>query len=159
MPRFSDALNRTADDIKRPPNLPMGNYIFTVKSVEQGEMTSQKGTWETLDFLLVVNEPCDDVDPDELAEFGANVAGQMIRKRIMFSTDEAESRGYELSMNELKRLLDHCQIGFTSGGEMTVGEAIANVPGAQLMGTVTHRPDKNNPENLYPEVRQTAPAN
>jgi hypothetical protein len=158
MPKFSDALNRTADDIKRPANLPIGNYIFTVKSVEQGEMSSAKGSWETLDFLLVVQSPCDDVDPDEIEAFGANIDGQMIRKRIMFSNDEAESRGFELSMNDLKRFLEHCQVGFTAGGEMTVGEAIANLPGAQVQGQVTHRADKNNPENLYPEVRQTAPA-
>lgn len=152
--RFSEALNRRAEEIQRPSNLPLGHYILSVKKVDQS--TVSDGKWEVVEFQTTVVSASDDVDPDQLEEFG-KVAGEPLRKRFMFPTDPAEARSFELSMVNLKRMLVNLNIGFTDDGDMTLGEALASAVGAQFLGECIHRPDKQNPENIYTEIGKTAP--
>ena len=152
--RFSDALNRRAEEIQRPANLPTGHYILSVKKVDQS--TVSDGKWDVLEFQCTVVAASDDVDPDQLAEFG-KVAGEPLRKRFMFTNDQSEARSFELSMLSRKRMLENLDIGFIDDGDMTVGEAIGEAIGAQFLGECIHRPDKQNPENIYTEIGKTAP--
>lgn len=152
--RFSDALNRRAEEIQRPAILPRGHYVLAVKKLDQGSVSD--GKWDTVEFQCSVVEPVD-VDPDDLEAFGASTAGEPLRKRFMFNTDPAEERAFNQTMVNLRRFLEHCNIGFTADSDMTLGEGLGSVIGAQFIGECTHRADKNNPENVYTEIGRTAP--
>lgn len=152
--RFSDALTRRADEIKRPANLPLGHYVFSVKKIDQGSVAD--GKWDTIDFTCTVISAQDDVDPDDLESFG-KVAGDIQRKKFMFNTDQAEARSFEQTMVNLRTFLENCNIGFEASSEMTLGEGLSNVIGAQFIGELQHRPDKQNAEIVYTEIGRTAP--
>lgn len=152
--RFSDALDRRAEQITRPAVLPRGHYSLAVKKVDQGSVSD--GKWDTLEFQCSVIEAVD-VDPDDLEAFGASPAGEPLRKRFMFNTDPAEARAFEQTMVAVRRFLENCNIGFSADSDMTLGEGLAAVIGAQFLGECTHRADKQNPENVYTEIGKTAP--
>jgi hypothetical protein len=152
---FSDALERNMDEIERPANLPIGNYIWQISKLpEQSAFESSRTgkTFERVDFMVQCVSPSDDVDPDELEEYG-NVAGTMNRKSFLFSTDEEDKAGFDRSMFQLKQFLEHCGIE-----NMTLAEAFPASVGTQFMGEVKHRPDPNDAEVIYAEIGRTAVA-
>lgn len=155
--RFSDALDRKLEEIKRPPNLPIGNYVWQVaKHPDQDTIESSKtgATWDRLTFTLSCVSAHDDVDEDELAAFG-NVQGQQQRKVFLFTQDEDDAAAFERTRFNLKRFLGHLGIDIDDG-KITLSEALADSVGAQCLGEVTHRPDPNDPEIVYSEVGRTA---
>ena len=154
---FASVLNRKAEDIQRPKNLPVGHYIASVKKLPDQAKISD-GRFDILDFTLSIQSACEDVDPDELEGFGAAVAGQLVRKRFLFNTDPAEERGFALSMNQLKTFLTNLDIGFTDGAGMTVGEALNGSVGAFVKVQVTHRADPKDASNIFTEVGATSSA-
>lgn len=154
--RFSDALDRKLEEINRPPNLPVGHYIWTIsKHPETDELESQRTgkTFDRLTFNLTCVSASDDVDPDELEAYG-NVAGAMNRKTFLFDTDPEEKAGFERSLFDVKRFLTNCGVDADSMG---LSEALAASVGTQFLGELTHRPDPNDSEIIYTEVRKTAP--
>jgi hypothetical protein len=157
MARFADALNREMETIKRPPPLPIGHYIFTVPKMPGApeSLNSQKGDYEKLTIDVQVVQASDDVDPDELTEFG-NVAGTPMRIDFIFNNDPNEEQKFEGTLNRLKRFMEHCGVTYSEGD--TLGQKLAELVGAQFLGEVKHRPDPNDPEVIYNEVGRTAPA-
>lgn len=154
---FASVLDRKAEDIQRPKNLPVGHYIASVKKLPEQAKISD-GRFDTLDFSLIIQSACEDIDPDELEGFGAPVAGQLVRKRFLFNTDPAEERGFDLSMTALKTFLTNLDIGFTDGAGMTLGEALNQSVGAFVKIQVTHRADARDASNIFTEVGATASA-
>jgi len=152
--RFSDALDRKMEDIQRPPNLPIGHYVWTVSKLpDMDEFEGRSGdTFERLTFQLTCVSAHDDVDPDELAEYG-NPAGAVQRKSFLFTNNPEEKANFERSMFNLKRFL-HDHLGLDSG--LSLEEALANSVGQQCLGELKHRPDPNDPEIVYSEVGNTA---
>ena len=150
--KFSEALDRQLEEIKTPPPLPVGHYIWQIsKHPEITEFEGRDGTaYERLTFPLTCIEPGDDVDPDELAEYG-NVQGAFNRKAFLITngTEADVERGLAQIKGFLKR------IGIDEEG-MTLSEALAASVGTQFLGEVTHRPDKNDPEVIYAEVGRVA---
>lgn len=155
MARFADALDRSMETIKRPPPLPIGHYVLGVKKAPNPPeaMNSAKGDYEKLTVELQVIAPSDDVDPDELAEYG-NVAGVPMRIDFIFNLDPEETQKFEGSLNRLKSFIGHCGIDVEGG---TLGEKLMELSGAQFLGEIKHRPDPNDSEILYNEVGRTAP--
>ena len=150
--RFSDALDRSMEDITPPPNLPVGNYIWSVtKHPETNEIAD--GRFEKLTFLMGCISACEDVDPEDLAEYG-NVNGTLLRKDFLFSTAEEDATNFERALNNLKRFIEHCG-GDVSSGNMK--EALASIVNAQVMGELKHRPNPNDPEQVFQEIGRTAP--
>ncbi|NJL70377.1 MAG: hypothetical protein HC888_01605 [Candidatus Competibacteraceae bacterium] len=150
MAKFSDALDRSMDDIKRPPPLPIGNYIFRIVKMPEAPREIEGKTFEILKFPIAVVSAMDDVDPDELAEFG-KVEGAPLSLDFIFNTDPSEERAYEMTLNRLKDFLARAGV---EGA--TLKEQIARCANAQFMGEVSHRADPNDANNVYPEVRRTA---
>lgn len=156
MARFSDALDRTMESIKRPPPLPIGHYVMSIPKVPSPPeaLNSQKGSFEKLTIDVSVVQAHDDVDPDELSEFG-NVGGTPLRIDFIFNTDPAEEQKFEGTLNRLKRFMEHCGIDF--GPSDTIGQKLPELAGMQFLGEVKHRPDPNDAEVVYNEVGRTAP--
>lgn len=150
--RFSDMVDRKAEDIKAPPALPAGSYIFQVKQhPDQDEIKGKDGTnYDRLVFQCTVIS-AEEVDEDALADYG-NVAGAPQRVTFMFNTEEGEDTKREGSLNRLKTFLTACGC-FEEG--MTVGEGLAASPGTQFRGEVTHRLDPNDSERVFAEINRT----
>lgn len=152
MARFSDMLDRKAEEIKQPPLLPAGEYfLMGKKHPETAEIKGRDGTiYDRITFELSVTEPAE-VDEDALAEFG-KVAGYTVRKQFLFNTDPEETAGQERTLNAIKNFMTACGC-FQEG--MTLKEGFASFPNSVCRGEITHRPDSNDPERFYVEVGRT----
>lgn len=151
--KFTDALDRKMEEVKRPPNPPVGHYTWQVKKHPDSDSFDSRNsgkTFDRLEFQMSCVEPSDDVDTDDLAEYG-NVAGFLTRKSFLF--DNEDEQAFERSLYNLKRFLEHLGVDADS---MSLSEALAATVGAQCLGELKHRPDPNDPEIIYAELGKTA---
>lgn len=151
---FTSALDRSVEEIKRPPVPPVGHYVWSITAHPEKEDFESKKTGDTFDrltFVVSAVEARDDVDPDELEAYG-NVAGYKTRKTFLFNTTEGKDTDFERSLFNLKRFLEHC--GLDLKGNLS--EALADSVGAQFVGELTHRPDPEDPEVVFAELGRTA---
>jgi len=154
--RFSDALDRTLDEIKRPPNLPVGHYIWQIEKfpdMDEFESSRTGDQFERITFNLVCVAASDDVDSDDLEAYG-NVQGAKNRKTFMFTNNEEEKASFDRSMFNLRRFLGHCGVD----ENLSISEGLAESVGKQFLGQLNHRPDVNDPEIVYTEIGVTAEA-
>ena len=152
---FADALNVKVGDFERPPLPPVGHYVWRVEKVEFGDVAD--GRFDTVDFRLSAVSPGEDVDQEALAEAGG-IKGIRLRYRFMFNTgDDPESKANaERTFFNLRQFLTkHLQID--GAEDMSLKEAIDASIGAQCLANLQLRPDRENPEIMYPEIGRTAP--
>ena len=146
-----DALNQNIGDVERPPLPPQGNYIFKIEKVPDIREVGQ-GAYETVDFTCRGVEARDDVDADELAEFGPVINIQI---RLSFMFNKEDENKFQSSLFRLRTFLEnHVQCASESD---SLKEALANSLNNVFMGEVQYRPDKNDKEVMYAEIRATAP--
>lgn len=151
MTNFQDILNTKIEDVERPPLPPQGNYVFKVtKLPEQDEIAD--GKYQVVDFTCQAIVALGDLD---VSEYG-KVTDITIRHRFMFSTDPDDKTKRDRSLFNLKRfLVEHLCI---DGAEkMAIGEALSKAVNHQFVGQLGWRPDQNDPEVFYPEIKRTAP--
>ena len=151
MARFADALDRNMEDIKRPPPLPIGNYRFRVTKMPEPPREIEGKPYEILSIPVAVVEALDDVDPDELREFGA-VANTGTRLDFIFNTDPEEAAKFEGTLNRLKEFIERCGVS----AEGSLKEALSHIVNAQFIGEIGHRPDPNDDSVIYHEIRRTS---
>lgn len=152
--KFSDSLDRKLEEIKRPPNPPVGHYIWQIDKhpeIEEFTARSTGAEFERVTVTLSCVSACDDVDPDDLAEYG-NIQGYKSRKTFMFPTDPDEKASYERSLFNFRRFLGHAGVD----EDLALNEAMAECIGKQVMAELEHRPDPQDPEVVYAEVGKTA---
>ena len=151
MPRFSDMLDRHAEDIKQPPLLPAGMYTVIVKAYPDiDEHNSKSGKhFDRVSYKLTVAAPYE-VDEEALEEFG-KVAGVTIPYAFYFDTDPENERGFEITMNQHKAFLEACGV-FEEG--MTMQEGMTAAPGANCIVEIGHRPDENDSERFFLEIQR-----
>jgi hypothetical protein len=152
MASFASALDRSMEDIKRPPPAPTGSYQIRVTKMPDTPETfnGNDGTpYERMTFNCQIVAPMDDVDADELAAFG-KVEGTPLRLAFIFNT--ADEQKFEGTLNRMKNFLGHCGIDTSSG---TLSEKLAETPNAQFGGTVEHRLDPKDPMITYAEIGRT----
>lgn len=151
---FSSALDTSMQDFEPPKLVPTGTYVFTITKAHTLSKNKDE-TWEFLNFPCKIISPEDDVDPDELEEYG-KVTNEPMRVNFMFPTSDEEKQSWDRSMDQLKRFLyRHLQVDADEDAPLSM--ALAAAVNCQFLGVVTHRPDKNNPEIVYAEVGKTAP--
>jgi len=158
MARFTDALNRSMEDIKRPPPLPIGHYIMAVTKMPDApeDLQSAKGSYEKMTINCTTVSASDDVDPDELAEYG-NPAGVPLRLDFIFNTDPNEEAKFEGTLNRLKEFMSKCGIDVETPGT-SLGERLTELAGCQFLGEVKQRADPNDPNVIYNEIGRTTAA-
>lgn len=150
--RFTDALDRKMEEVKRPPNPPVGHYTWQVKKHPDSDSFESRNTGKTFDrltFQMSCVAPSDDVDPDDLSEYG-DVAGFITSKSFLF--DNEDEQAFDRSMYNLKRFLEHLGVDES----LSLSEALAAAVGAQCLGELKHRPDPNDAEIVYAELGRTA---
>lgn len=154
MVNFNDIADTKIDDIERPPLVPIGSYICVVEKTPAQDNVGQ-GRFDTVDFILKVIQASEDVDLDDIKEFekkGGSISEVRLRHRFMFNTEDEGAA--KRSLYNLKRFLeDHLKVE----GAASIREALATSVGHQCMVEVKWRPDQNDPEVQYPEVKRTAP--
>src|SRR5689334_5608836 len=128
MPSFSDALKLKAEDIKRPPLLPVGHYVCQVSKIP--EITkAENADYEFVDVPFKVAKPTEDVDPDELREFGG-LNNVNRTKRFIFNNgeDDEAKAAFNRELFKFKRFLtEHLKV---EGNEQTpLPQLIDNSPG------------------------------
>ena len=155
MARFSELLDRKSEDITPPPLLPAGTYLARVRKYpDQDETTGRDGTlYDKLTFQLEV-VAASEVDEDAISAFG-KVAGFPLRHDFLFNTSADEERARANSENRLKNFLSALGV-FPEG--VSLRDALAASPGSTCLVEVGHRPDNNDPERFYTEVRRVFPA-
>lgn len=148
---FTDALNLTPEEIIRPPMLPVGHYRAMVSKVPE-ITTSDDEKWDFVDFLLKVVEAQDDVDADELREFGP-LSSVSRRHRFLFNKDPNEETAFKRTLFNLKRFLgDHLGVE-----EAPLKQWLDNSVNHQCLIKVGRRTDKNDKETIYEDIKGTAP--
>lgn len=153
--KFSDSLDRRLEEIKRPPNPPIGHYVWQInKHPDIDEFTSRGGDdFEKITFQIACVSPGEDVDADELAEYG-KIVGYRNRKEFLFADSDEDQAGFDTSMFNLRRFLGHCGID----EKLSLTEALAASVGTQFLGELTHNPDPNDTEVIYARVGTTTEA-
>jgi hypothetical protein len=141
-PSFGSILDQPAADAQRPPNLPRGHYHVSVASFRE-DKSSQKGT-EFVEYGLKIVEPLDDVDEDDLEEFG-DTRGQVIPVQF-WVTDK--------SIYRLKEFLEHC--GVDLGDKKSFKQAIPEAVNCEVIAQVIHEPLLSG-EGVRARVRNTSP--
>lgn len=149
---FMDALDKTLDEVKRPPALPVGTYDWIIKRYE----VVDKDEYEILEFSCSCTGVHEDVDPDDLAAFGSALGTPQRLSFIFNKGADAESqKRFAQTEFKLKRFLqDHVQC--SSNGQ-TFKETLANAVNQKFGGYVRHRPDRDDPEIQYAEISKTFP--
>lgn len=161
MAGFADALDRRMEDIDRPPPPPIGHYIARVTKApgtpQERQGTDKNGKpyhFESVSVMLQLVEPTEDVDPDDLEAFGGDLSAVQVSKDFLFSKLEGSETDNEKTLFQFKRFLEHCGIDVSEG---TVKSQMAELPNAQCIVELRHRPDPNDPEVVYAQAGRTAP--
>lgn len=145
---FADVANKRVDEIERPPLPPVGTYRWRITKLPEQTKVGQDDQWDVVNFTVQAIEALDNVDMDD---YKGEVTGIVNRLSFMFdTTDEAK---FEQTLFRLKTFLEK-HLGLTSE---TVTEALNDSQGAEFLGDIRHRQDKNDPELFYAEISKTAP--
>ena len=152
MVNFAAIANKKVADIERPPNLPIGTYLAVVTKIPvQGEVSG--GKWETLDFMLKIIRPMEDVDPDDVKKYG-DVTKRTMQNRFMFSTEDVD-RFLASEYRVKKFCFKHLMVEETS--TMSWTEMLHESVNHQCLVSVKWEPDKNDAEIIYDRIGKTAP--
>lgn len=149
-PDFSALLSRQSAAVERPKQLPIGNYIWSIKGLPRFDKSVKKGT-PFVEFTCMPLEAQDDVDQDDLEaaltrkDGTKKLLGDMTQRLTFYLTEDALWR--------LKQfLVRDCQI---EEGEKTLEQLINDSPGSQFMGTISHTPTDDG-EGVYANIKSTA---
>ena len=125
---FEQILRMKSSESKAPKPLPKGTYATTVADFEFGK-SSQKQT-PFVQFNLRVQGPMDDVDLEELAEYG-NVVGKNIRATF-YMYEPLDESTYRIHV-----FLDNCKVD--NAPDIELGERIEGSVNCQVGALLKHR--------------------
>ena len=151
MGMLDDLLKKRLNEAEAPPDMPIGHYRFQVK--EAPTRDDYDSGWSRLRYSCVPLEAQDDVDEDELNEYGA-LNTTTVPLTFFFSDDPDNERRNKQSHDDMSKFLTN-DLGLDE--ELPTEEAMAQVQGLTFLGEVTLRADRNNPDRRYPEIRNTLP--
>lgn len=152
MAKFSESLDRRLEEVERPANPPIGFYSFQItKHPEVDEFESAAGDpFTRVTFQCKAIEAQEDVDEDDLAEFG-DVSGFPCRKVFLFNEAEGKERDFDNSEFQMKQFM------MNAGADENAsrGEAMAACVNGIFLGELRHRADKYDPDIVYTEIGKT----
>lgn len=152
MPSFNEVLSKSAESIERPPLPPKGTYVLAVAGQPKPPRESKQ--WEVLDIQLRGVRPdanAADVDMDALKAYG-DPKNILVRKSFLFdTTDNAAFANTEFQLREF--LVKHLGLD----ASLSIKELLALSVNKQCIGVIDFRPDDNDPERIYVDLKRTAP--
>lgn len=140
---FNAILSKQAATIEKPKPLPVGMYLCNNPQLPKFEGIGKKET-PGANFGLVVLQPGDDVDQDQLREYG-QYQGKNLRY-TMWLTENSEYRTKE----------ELCKAFGLEEGDKTLGQLFNETISKQVYAVVTHRPSEDGTE-MYHEVSELKP--
>lgn len=149
---FASILDAPATDSVRPPAVPAGHYIATIKGLPRRDKSSKKQT-EFIEYkvgLLGVYEEngTSDVDAEELAAF-VEVNGPLNTKEMnltFYMTEKSAFRHREFLEDDL---------GMDMEGK-SHWEGAQETPGSQFVVNIRQKPTEDG-KGVYSEIASTAP--
>jgi hypothetical protein len=146
--KFSSILDRPSGEIKRPPPMPTGTYVWVTKGLPRLDKSSQKQT-EFAEFTVAAIAALDDVDQEALQAIGG-LAGKETTLTF-YLTEKSAYRLTEFMIDDLGIDNDDGK-----GGTKGVRELLDMSPNNQFLGHVKHVPSKDG-KGVYWEIDVTAP--
>ena len=147
--RIAQEANTNVEDIKEVPPVPTGTYLAQIAGNYEQTTSTQKQT-QGLQFNIRLISAMEDVDQSKLAEFLDATQQRLNDVSVRHTIWDS---GYAVS--SLGNFLNN-----TLGIRGPLREALAQVPGKQLMVTITHRAmtSDNGTARLLAQVGSTARA-
>lgn len=148
---FRAIASKKLEDIERPKNAPVGDYLWAITKVPAIE-TLPNDAWDVVDFQLKCIAAVA-VDADALAEWGGDLSKLRLRHRFMFSkTDPVDQ---ERSVWRLRDFMEnHVK---TATSDMTLTEAMNSTVNGQFVGGLAWQQDKRDESLFHMNIGKTAP--
>lgn len=144
---FNSILDETIEKVERAPMGPKGTYVWVITGLPQ---TAERGDWDIIDIPVRAVRPTDDVDADELAEFGE---AKNITTRHSFLFDKNDKAARAKTKERLERFLfEH--LGIPLG--MSIKQALNESVNKQFLGVLDYREDEKTGDQFY-RMGRTAP--
>jgi hypothetical protein len=143
--KFSSILDRPSGEIKRPPPMPTGTYVWVTKGLPRLDKSSQKQT-DFAEFTVAAVASLDDVDQEALQAIGG-LAGKETTITF-YLTEKSAYRLTEFMVDDLG--IDN------EGGTKSSRAMLDESPNHQFLGHVKHVPSKDG-KGVYWEIDVTAP--
>lgn len=153
---FSSILEKRTSEIERPPLAPLGYYRMQVEKYDISQFTSRAGEeFDRVEFTVIVLEPTDDVDEDELQEFydsKGKIKGVKLRKAFLFNNNDEAA--FAQSEFNLKRFCHELHDEDPEEDE-SMAEMLENAKHGIFLGELRHRADQNDPTVSYHDLGRT----
>lgn len=145
-PNFGSVLDKPTEEIKRPPALPQGTYVFAVQGLPRQDKSTKKQT-EFVEFTCKPIQAQDDVDADDLKAFtdAYGSIGDKAQKLTFYLTDNSIYRLKEFMIDDLK-----------IEEEDTLRPMLEKTVGAQFLGQIKHTPSDDG-KGVYANIASTGP--
>ena len=135
---FMEVLDTNVDEIEEVKLLPQGTYTWEI--VKAPEVTnSGNGEWQICDISIKPVEAGEDVDPDDLEEFGP-IARERNRVTFMAPTAADADNERAKTANRMKKFFD--EVLRAEGS--TLREKMANSIGLRFIAQAKWSPSKLN---------------
>ena len=146
---FSKLNSRPMAEVKRPPAAPASTYYGAIKGFKFADTRfANKDTNQPDGALVLEISPTECADPQVELPPGYTLRG----KTFFHETGIIDCNGNSLPGQYYTKVLME-SLGVPTEGR-SFGECVPDLVGAQVMFDLTARPDKNNPEVIYNDVRK-----
>jgi hypothetical protein len=146
---FSKLNSKSMTDVKRPPSAPASTYYGSIKGFKFSDTRfANKDTNQPDGALVLEITPTECADPQVELPPGYTLRGKM----FFHETAIIDCNGNSLPGQYYTKVLMET-LGIPTEGR-SFGECVPDLVGAQVMFDLTARPDKNNPEVIYNDVRK-----
>ncbi len=128
---FTSILNKPAEAVEKPKPKPIGSYQAVVTGMPaQRTVSTKDGDRAVIRFTYKLISAADDVDQDQLSEVADISTWPPLNHDVWIDGDGGD---FQL-VSHLENVLKIDKSG------KSIGEMLAEAPGAQLLVTVKHRP-------------------
>lgn len=148
---FKSVAGKMKDEIKRPPLPPHGTMLFQVTKIPKID-TSKDQKWDIVDYAVRGVAPVADIDPDELTKYGG---AERVFLNVRFMFDKENETEFAKSEWRHKQFLEEHLKCWDDGMSQT--QAMNNALNKQFWGTITWKPDSQDPELMFANITKTAP--
>jgi hypothetical protein len=148
---FLASLDTKIDEIEKPLDPPVGTYQWQITKVPT-RSNSKSGEWAIVEFLIRAIAAEEDVDPDELEEFGS-VTGIQSRISFMAPTDPEQANEQAKTRDQIKNFCVNV-LQLDDEDNPPLSELMDNSVGAQFLGTLSLR---RTDDNVFIDVKRPAP--
>jgi hypothetical protein len=139
---FAPILSKKPSEVKAPPPMPVGTYIWVTKGLPRYDKSTKKGT-PYAEFTVVCLGATDDVDPDLLEAIGGTK--DKVKKLTFYHMFK------DFLVNDL--LID---VEDDEGNEKELAQVADESGGKQFLGTIGHEPSPDG-KRIFDKITATAP--